>query len=104
MSFVCTKCNYSTNRVRDYDRHCKSIKHCNKTSIDNTKYNDRLKEDDDIYTRGADKMICIGCIKSFKNKQTYSRHINKCERYKERRESDQRYLNGLNKERIIDKI
>ena len=81
--YYCKICNYSTDRLNNYNRHIVSKKHINSaTHLSSSYYEDESSQNEDCSSQNEDKYrasrkMCICCQKHI-SKKNYSRHIKKC--------------------------
>lgn len=67
MVYNCEICSYETLHKSNFNKHCKTVKHCKKLEEKNI---------DDIEKTKSN--ICNICTKKLSSKQSYNNHIVKC--------------------------
>tara|TARA_Y100000741_G_scaffold173966_1_gene131830 strand:- start:1257 stop:2123 length:867 start_codon:yes stop_codon:yes gene_type:complete len=79
--YSCIICSFYSNNLKDYKRHCQTIKHV-QSELDNKKPQKPQKNPNLIF-------VCKYCDKSYKYRSGLSKHLPKCKDYVEKNFKDQ---------------
>jgi hypothetical protein len=96
--YSCELCTFYSNNLKDYNRHCKTLKHA-QSQDDNKKPQKPQKNP-------KTEFVCIFCNKSYKYSSGLSRHTSKCISYKENEtnEKDDMLIDMLDKNKELQNI
>ena len=100
--YVCELCTFNSNNLKDYNRHCKTLKH-NRLYLDNKKPQKPQKNPKIFF-------FCDYCEKGYKYRSGLSKHLTKCNNYNETKkrcspkEKDDMLIKMLDKNKELQNI
>jgi len=76
--YTCSACKYTTNRLWNYNKHVKTIKHLAATQIGDDNYNKTIVGHQIVKENIETLFICNDCNKKYKHKSSLYRHYTRC--------------------------